>query len=98
MHDLKPDGALNPDEEAEVLLLTAVDLQSIDDCLLSHTSLQWQKVARVVGSTLMAIGDRFPKIPDLFYSQRIKYLAESGALEVAGDLNRMRYSEIRRRK
>jgi hypothetical protein len=98
MHDLKPDDPLSPEEEAEALMLTAVDLQNIDHCLLSHTSLQWQKVARVVGSTMMAIGDGFPRVPDLFYSQRIKYLAESGALEVAGDLNRMRYSEIRRRK
>jgi hypothetical protein len=37
----------------------------------------------------------FPGLPDVFYALRIKHLAESGAIEAAGNLNRMRYSEIR---
>ena len=75
--------------------LTAADLQRIDDCLLLHTSREWQKVARAIGYTMAVLGREFPNVPDVFYAQRIKHLAETGAIEAVGDLNRIRYSEIR---
>jgi Protein of unknown function len=92
--DTNPDGPLTPEAEARARLLTAADLQHIDDCLLSHTSHRWQKVARVIAATMAAVGHQFPGIPDVFYSLRIKHLVESGAIEAAGDLNRMRHSEV----
>ena len=83
------------EEEAQMRLLAATDLQRIDECLLSHTSHQWRKVARVIGQTMLVLGREFPAIPDVIYRLRIKHLAESGAIEAAGNLDRMRYSEIR---
>jgi len=41
------------------------------------------------------IGDDFPGLPDVFYSGRIKHLAAVGLIEAAGNLNRMRHSEVR---
>lgn len=82
-------------EGTQAPLLTAADLQRIDECLLSHTSQEWQKVARIIGSTMAVLGRQFPNVPDVFYAQRIKHLAESGAIETVGDLNRIRYSEAR---
>src|SRR5262249_46688962 len=93
--DTEPDGPLTAEEEGRARLLTPDDLQRIDACLLAHTSNQWRKVARVIATTMSTVGDQFPGIPDVFYSQRIKGLVESGVLEAAGNLNRMRYSEIR---
>jgi len=93
--DTEPAGPPTPEEEAQVRLLTATDLQRIDECLLSHTSHQWRKVARVIGQTMLVLGREFPAIPDVIYRLRIKHLAESGVIESAGNLNRMRYSEIR---
>jgi hypothetical protein len=90
-----PNSLLTPEQETQARLLTADDLESIDECLLSHTSHQWRKVARVIGSTMAVVGHRFPKIPDVFYSQRIKHFVESGVIEAVGNLNRMRHSEIR---
>jgi len=46
---------------------------------------------------MLALSREFPHMPDGFYSTRIKHLAESGAIEAAGNLNRMRFSEIRLR-
>ena len=86
---------LTPEEEAQARLLTADDLRRIDECLLSNTSQQWRKVARVVILTMQAVGDEFSGIPAVFYALRIKRLAETGSIEAAGNLNRMRYSEIR---
>ena len=93
--DKQPDRSLTPKEEAQARLLTAADLKRIDECLLSNTSHQWRKVAYVIGQTMKEIHDEFPGIPDGFYSTRIKHLAESGAIEAAGNLGRMRHSEIR---
>jgi hypothetical protein len=93
--DEQPDRALTPEEEAQARLLSAADLKRIDECLLSNTSQQWRKVARVIGQTMLALNREFPHMPDGLYSARIKHLAESGAIETAGNLDRMRYSEIR---
>lgn len=82
-------------EGTQALSLTAADLQRIDECLLSNTSLEWQKVARVIGSTMAVLGPQFPNVPDVFYAERIRHLVEAGAMEAVGDLNRIRYSEVR---
>lgn len=93
--DTAPDEPMTPEAEAQQRLLTAAQLRRIDECLLSHTSHQWHKVAYVIGQTMKEIYDEFHGIPDVFYGLRIKHLAESGVIEAAGNLNRMRYSEIR---
>ncbi len=94
-NDKQLDRPLMPEEEAQARLLTSADLKRIDECLLSNTSHQWAKVARVIGQTMLVLDREFAGLPDVFYSTRIKHLAESGAIEAAGNLNRMRYSEIR---
>ena len=43
----------------------------------------------------MELRASFPAIPDAVYSGCIKLLVEAGAIEATGDLNRMRFSEIR---
>jgi uncharacterized protein DUF3658 len=93
--DREFDRPLSPEEEARASRLSAADLQRIDECLLSHMTHQWHKVARVILHTMREIRDDFPGLPDVFYGLRIRRLAESGAIESAGNLNRMRYSEIR---
>ncbi|HEY2364185.1 MAG TPA: DUF3658 domain-containing protein [Candidatus Angelobacter sp.] len=92
--DKRPDGPLTPEAGAQARLLTAAQLQRIDECLLSHTSHQWRKVARVIGQTLLELESKFPNLPDGICSLRIKHLAESGVIEAAGNLNRVRFSEI----
>jgi hypothetical protein len=93
--DLEPDLAMDAEQEAEVRLLSNADLRLIDDCILSHMSHHFQKTARIVGQAMLQMADRFPGIPDVFYSARIKLLAQSGMIEAAGNLDRMRHSEVR---
>jgi len=92
---LKPDPPLSPEEEAAASRLSAAELKLIYERLLSHMSHRWQKVARIVGLTMMELSRDFPTLPDVFYGLRLKRLAESGAIEAAGTLSRMRYSEVR---
>ncbi len=82
---------MTPEEESRVRSLTVAELQRIDECLLSHISDRWQKVARLVVLTMRKLDPQFPGVPDAFYSGRIRHLADSGAIEAAGDLNRMRF-------
>ena len=96
--DDKPDGALTFEQKARAARLTANQLERIDQCLLSQASRNWQKVARIIGQTMMVVGSEFPGLPDVFYSSRIKHLVKSGVLEAVGNLDRMRFSEVRLRK
>ncbi|HKV95596.1 MAG TPA: DUF3658 domain-containing protein [Candidatus Angelobacter sp.] len=90
--DTQPDDPMTPDEEAAMRLLTPAQIQWVDDCLLSNVSGRWRKVARVFALTM----PQLPDIPLAFLSLRVKHLAASGVIEAAGNLNRMRFSEIRK--
>ena len=56
---------------------------------------QWRKVTRVIGTTIMDLGDNHYGLPDLFYGERIRAIREKNLFESQGDLRKMRYSEIR---
>lgn len=94
----KPDRSLTFEEKTRAARLTASQLERIDHCLLSHASPNWQKVARIIGQTMITVHDEFPSLPDGFYSSRIKLLVKSGALEAVGNLDHMRFSEVRLRR
>lgn len=97
MSEIEPqeDRPLDADEQARAAKLTDSDLRVIDECILSHVTHRYQKTARMVALTMMELRDRFPVLPDVFYSGRIKLLAGRGVIESVGNLNRMRFSEVR---
>ena len=94
--DLREDRPMDPYEQARAASLTEADLRTIDECILSNITPQFRKTAKVVALTLRALGDRFPELTDATYCDRIKHLAAAGLIEAAGNLNRMRFSEVRR--
>ena len=75
--------------------LSKEELDEIDNMLLSQASSQWRKVARIVGFSMMDFGDKFYEIPDTFFLERVKQLVEEQKLESQGNLNKMRFSEVR---
>lgn len=84
------------DEQSELVSkLSEADLSIIDGALLSNISSQWRKVARVVGTTMTEQENRIKGIPDVFYAQRISHLAQKGLIESQGNLQAMRYSEVK---
>lgn len=94
--EFEPDGPLTPEQQAVVEKLSPEDLAKIDKGLLSNCCERWRKVAMIVGTTMMSDGPyRFENVPDVFYSQRVKALVENGLLESQGNLDFMRYSEVR---
>ncbi len=75
--------------------LTDADLQFIDAAILANSSNRWLKVSRVVSCTEESLKDRYPGLSYIFYAQRLIGLAEEGRLDSQGNLEYMRFSEIR---
>lgn len=91
----QPDAELTQEQLKLVSGLSKTEIHEIDQALLSHASQRWQKVAKIVGTTMMKLPSPIQGIPDVYYATRIKFLVEAGALEAAGNLDYMRYSEVR---
>ena len=93
--DHAPIRLMTADEQDIADALSTAELEAIDLAILKEAGPRWSKVARIVGN-LMFGWPEFPKtIPAQLYVQRIERLAGRGDLESAGDLRRIRYSEVR---
>jgi len=90
-----PDPDLTEDEKELVAKLSDEQLKEIDELLLSFATNRYRKVAMLVGSAMMDLPNRVKGIPDIFYSQRVRKLVEDGQLESQGNLQYMRFSEVR---
>lgn len=86
---------MSDDETVRVARLSKRDVQNIDESLLAEASVQWRKVARVVGGAMSSQRTRVVGIPDTYYAQRVRHLVERGLLESDGDLSYMGRSEVR---
>ncbi len=91
----EPDGPLTDEEQKRVDQLSAEEIQKIDDALMAEASTQFRKVARVVGFSMMNLENRFKGIPDSFYASRARKLVEEGRLVAQGNLEFMRFSEVK---
>lgn len=90
-----PESLLDAEEQATVDRLTAEQIQRIDDALLSDCTSRGHKVARIIGTAFKLLRDELPKVPGGFYSQRVQALVAEGKLDSRGDLDYMRFSEVR---
>ena len=91
----EPDPELTAEQIELAKKLSPQDLKQIDNLLISEACKHWRKVARIVGFTMSKIPERIYGLPDVFYSQRVKELVKQGKLESAGNLDYMRYSEVK---
>ncbi len=91
----EPDGPMSSEQRAVADSLSAEMVAMIDAALLSHAKATERKVAMVVGMTMGDPAVRVPGLPDLFYAERVKALVAKGLLVAEGNLDYMRYSEVR---
>jgi hypothetical protein len=80
------DSPLTPEQEELVNKLKVSEIERIDEAVLSNISGYWKKVASVVGATMMDLESRVEGILDIYYANRIIYLAEKGLIESQGNL------------
>lgn len=90
----EPDGLMSPEQRSRVDQLADDEIKAIDHVLLANASHRFRKVAYVVGMTMRTSVHK-QGIPDVFYVERIRHLVTEGKLESEGDLNYMRFSEVR---
>lgn len=91
----EPDTALDADDMHVVADLTAEDVRVIDAALIAECAATPRKVARVVGFAMRNLQDRFDHVPVGYCAQRVAALAAAGLLESDGNLDHMRFSEVK---
>lgn len=89
------DGEMNVEQTKIAASLSQELIERIDASLLSLVVAHNRKVARVVGTVMMDETLRIPGLPDLFYRDRVKLLVEKGLVVADGNLDYMRFSEVR---
>jgi hypothetical protein len=89
---------LTPGEDKRISQLTEEDINQIDDALCANTTSRYRKAAMIIGCAMDQLRyGRQVGIPDLYYLTRLKKLVEIGLLESQGNLDYMRFSEVRLR-
>jgi hypothetical protein len=86
---------MSPEEMAVAASLSPEFVERIDAELMTHARRSSRKVAMLVGMAMGNASVRVPGLPDLFYAQRVRALVEKGLLLGEGNLDYMRYSEVR---
>jgi hypothetical protein len=86
---------ITADEKAAVRRLTDEELELIDTTILNSVRHDWQKLAMVCFRVHEKLCARFPVFSYSLYAQRIAFLADQGRLEAQGDLDYMRFSEVK---
>lgn len=90
-----PNKPLTPEQEARVERLTTEEIDLIDSAMMADASVHWRKVARVVGTAMMANADRLGDVPDTYYALRLRKLVDEGRLISQGNLEYIRFSEVK---
>ena len=93
--DGHPDTLLDPAEQDLVSILTPDQIRCIDEALLSGCAASWTKVAKVVDYAMEHVSESVPAVADGYYAQRVSLLVQAGRIESQGNLDYMRYSEVR---
>ncbi len=90
-----PDTELDGEEQKVVAALSESQIALIDSMLLADCAPTWRKVARIVGTAMTRGPEELAEVPIGFLARRVKGLVESGELESSGNLDYMRFSEVR---
>lgn len=93
--DGPPDTALDDGEERTVAALTDSQIALIDSTLLADCARSWRKVARIAATAKTDGPQELAVVPTGFLARRVKALVQSGQLEARGNLDYMRFSEVR---
>lgn len=91
----EPDTDLDAHESDIVARLPQEEARVIDAALLAECAAAPRKVARVVSAAMRNLGDAYEHVPLGYYVQRVAALAAAGRLVADGNLDYMRFSEVR---
>jgi hypothetical protein len=86
---------MTPQQQTVAESLSLDFVARVDAALLSHATAKNRKVAMLVGLTMGDQALRVPGLPDVFYAQRVTALVAGGLLIAEGNLDYMRYAEVK---
>lgn len=86
---------MNKEEIDFTSKLSIQKLNYIDELLLEVSTNQYKKVSIIIAYILNNPNIHIKGIPDIFYIQRIKLLVNNGLLQSQGNLDSIRFSEIK---
>tara|TARA_B110000046_G_scaffold87746_1_gene95852 strand:+ start:4777 stop:5088 length:312 start_codon:yes stop_codon:yes gene_type:complete len=84
-------------ELKRISALEKTDIKFIDDTLLSCISLKYSKQALIIIIARQKMEDTLGSIPLTYYSMRIQKMVEEDILEANGNLEYLRFSEVRKK-
>lgn len=94
--DGAPDeGQLDAAQAAAIEALDEKDHAAIDSTLLARCDSRWRKVSFVVGAAMSDLDGEYDRVPDVYFASRVRRLVEAGRLVAVGNLDHMRFSEVR---
>lgn len=86
---------LSDEEIKQMLAASKEEYAAVDAMILRECSHRFQKVAKIVGDLLDEFDRVYGHLPFALIQARMEHMAKRGKVEIAGDVWRMRYSEIR---
>lgn len=93
--DKQPDPPLNLEQSLRVSRLTQAEIHLMDRELLAQACADFRTVGRIVGMAIDSLQDEIPGVPYIYYAQRVRNLVALGEFEAQGNLEFMRYGEVR---
>ena len=75
--------------------LSQEDINKIDIEILNQSSYSRRKTARIIGWTMRIFNNDFSNLPERFYLNRIIQLVKDGKLKAYGNLEFIRFSEVK---
>ena len=88
-------AGLEHDAQEAIARLREHDLQQIDQAILSALDRRWKKAGFITAGVMIAAPDEHEDLPEAFYVLRIRELVQAGRIELKGDLDELKTSEIR---
>ncbi|TDK20337.1 hypothetical protein E2F46_16170 [Luteimonas aestuarii] len=80
---------------AAIARLDEQDIERIDRAILSALGDDWKKAGFITSGMVIAAPDEYEEVPEMFYTMRIRALAEASRIEGRGDPHALKTFEIR---
>ncbi len=78
-----------------VVSLSGSDVQAVDAAVLEHLNSDWLGASDVVARAHAALLAKYPSVPDVFFSYRLRKLIAAGEVEAAGSVDRQLKYQVR---
>ena len=86
---------MSQEAQDAIARLTGEDLEQIDQSILAALDSRWKQAGLIAAGVMISAPDEYEEIPEAFYILRMRTLAQAGRIEVKGDLDTLKSSEVR---